>query len=72
VEVGERTNVDALDARRRVFEAERDYARARYDYLTNLVRLRLAAGTLLPADLEAINAYLVEPVPVLPPGAPRR
>jgi outer membrane protein len=72
VEVGNRTNVDVLEARRRVFEAERDYARARYDYLTNLVRLRLAAGTLLPADLEAINAYLVEPVPVQPSGAPRR
>jgi outer membrane protein len=72
VEVGERTNVDALDARRRVFEAERDYARVRYSYLTNLVRLRLAAGTLLPADLEAINAYLVEPVAVVLPGAPRR
>ena len=72
VEVGNRTNVDVLDARRRVFEAERDYARARYDYLTNLVRLRAAAGTLLPADLEAINAYLVEPVAVLPSGAPRR
>ena len=55
-----------------MFEAERDYARARYDYLTNLVRLRLAAGTLLPADLEAINAYLVEPVAVAPSGAPRR
>jgi len=26
-EVGNRTNVDVLDARRRVFEAERDYAR---------------------------------------------
>jgi outer membrane protein len=72
VEVGNRTNVDVLDARRRVFEAERDYARARYDYLTNLVRLRAAAGTLLPADLEAINGYLDEPVAVLPSGAPRR
>jgi outer membrane protein len=72
VEVGNRTNVDVLEARRRVFEAERDYARARYDYLINLVRLRLAAGTLLPADLEAINAYLVEPVAVLRSGAPRR
>jgi len=72
VEVGNRTNVDVLDARRRVFEAERDYARARYDYLTNLVRLRSAAGMLLPADLEAINAYLVESVGVLPSGAPRR
>jgi outer membrane protein len=71
-EVGNRTNVDVLDARRRVFEAERDYARARYDYLTNLVRLRAAAGSLQPADLEALNRYLVEPVPVLPSGAPRR
>jgi len=72
VEVGNRTNVDVLEARRRVFEAERDYARARYDYLTNLVRLRSASGTLLPADLEAINAFLVEPVVVTPSGAPRR
>ena len=71
-EVGTRTNVDVLDARRRVFEAERDYARARYEYLTNVVRLRSAAGTLLPADLEAINKYLVEPVVVQPAGAPRR
>jgi outer membrane protein len=72
VEVGTRTNVDTLDARRRLFEAERDYARARYDYLTNLVRLRSAAGTLLPADLASINTFLVEPVAVQPSGAPRR
>jgi hypothetical protein len=36
------------------------------------VRLRAAAGSLLPADLEAINAYLVETVSVVPSGAPRR
>ena len=72
VEVGNRTIVDVLDSRRRVFEAERDYASARYNYLTNLVRLRAAAGSLLPADLEAINAYLVETVSVVPSGAPRR
>ena len=72
MEVGNRTIVDVLDSRRRVFDAERDYAAARYNYLTNLVRLRAAAGSLLPADLEAINAYLVEPVSVVPSGAPRR
>jgi outer membrane protein len=72
MEVGNRTIVDVLDSRRRVFDAERDYASARYNYLTNLVRLRAAAGTLLPADLEAINAYLVETVTVVPTGAPRR
>jgi len=72
VEVGERTNVDVLSARRQLFDAERDYARARYDYLTNLVRLRSAVGVLLPSDLAAINAYLVEPISVAPTGAPRR
>ena len=72
VEVGERTNVDVLSARRQLFDAERDYARARYDYLTNLVRLRSAVGVLLPGDLAAINAYLVEPISVTPTGAPRR
>jgi outer membrane protein len=72
MEVGNRTIVDVLDSRRRVFDAERDYSAARYNYLTNLVRLRAAAGSLLPADLEAINAYLVEPTSVVPSGAPRR
>ena len=44
----------------------------RYNYLVNLVRLRAAAGTLLPSDLDAINAYLVEATSVVPSGAPRR
>ena len=30
--------MDVLDARRRLFEAQRDYARSRYDYLINIVR----------------------------------
>jgi outer membrane protein len=72
VEVGNRTNVDVLEARRRLFEAERDYARSRYDYLTNIVRLRSATGTLLPSDLDRLNTFLVEPVAVVAPGAPRR
>jgi outer membrane protein len=72
VEVGERTNVDVLSARRQLFDAERDYARARYDYLINLVRLRSAVGVLLPSDLASINAYLVEPISVTPTGSPRR
>ena len=45
-EVGTRTTVDVLDARRRLFEAQRDYARSRYDYLINTVRLKAAAGGL--------------------------
>jgi len=68
-EVGTRTTVDVLDGRRRLFEAQRDYSRSRYDYLINLVRLKSAAGVLAPADLNAINGYLttVAPLPVVRP-----
>jgi outer membrane protein len=59
-EVGTRTTVDVLDARRRLFEAQRDYARSRYDYLINIVRLESAAGGLKAEDLAAINGFLSE------------
>lgn len=69
-EVGTRTTVDVLDARRRLFESQRDYARSRYDYLINLVKLKSAAGVLVPQDLNAINGYLTTPttLPVVRPG----
>lgn len=60
-EVGTRTTVDVLDARRRLFEAQRDYARSRYDYLINVVRLKSASGVLAPQDLSAINDFLTAP-----------
>jgi len=68
-EVGTRTTVDVLDARRRLFEAQREYARSRYDYLINVVRLRSAAGVLAPTDLGDINTFLTTPttLPVVRP-----
>lgn len=68
-EVGTRTTVDVLDARRRLFEAERDYARSRYDYLINIVRLKSAAGVMAPQDLSTINGFLTTPatLPVVRP-----
>ncbi len=63
-EVGTRTSVDVLDARRRLFEAETNYSRSRYDYLLNVLRLRLAAGTLDAQGLAEINALLTENVRV--------
>jgi outer membrane protein len=60
-EVGTRTTVDVLDARRRLFESQRDLARSRYDYLINIVRLSSAAGGLKQEDLAAINGVLTEP-----------
>ena len=72
-EVGTRTTVDVLDARRRLFEAQRDYSRSRYDYLINLVRLKSAAGVLVPQDLTAINGFLTTPapLPVVRPAPPK-
>jgi len=63
-EVGTRTSVDVLEARRRLFEAQTNYARSRYDYLLNVLRLRLAAGTLDGQGIEDINALLTENVRV--------
>lgn len=56
-EVGTRTIVDVLDAQRERFRAQRDLARARYDYLLSTLRLKQAAGSLNADDLQAINAW---------------
>ena len=57
-EVGTRTMTEVLDAQSNLFRARRDYARARYDYLLNSLRLKQAAGMLSPKDLESINGFL--------------
>jgi protease secretion system outer membrane protein len=53
---GERTNLDALDAERQRLEAQRDLARARYDYLLGWLSLRWQAGTLDDADISRVGA----------------
>ncbi|RMF96844.1 MAG: type I secretion protein TolC [Gammaproteobacteria bacterium] len=57
-EVGTRTTVDVLDARRALLLAETNYARSRYDYIINVLLLKQAAGTLTAADLAEINGWL--------------
>ncbi len=70
-DVGTRTTVDVLDARRNVFLAETNFLRSRYDYLINGLRLKRAAGNLLPEDLAQIDALLTaEVVPGAQPVAP--
>lgn len=61
-EVGTRTTVDVLDARRQLFTAQTNYSRSRYDYILNALQLRLATGTLNKAVLDEINAFLKERV----------
>ncbi len=57
-QVGTRNIVDVLDAQRQLYNSVRTYNNARYDYILNNLRLKQAAGTLSPADLEALGDYL--------------
>lgn len=59
-EVGTRTMVDVLAEQRNLYRAQRDYARTRYDYLINGLRLKQAAGSLTVGDLEHIDQWIVE------------
>ncbi len=57
-EVGTRTSVDVLISLQETYAAQRDYARARYDYLINILKLKQAAGLLNIDDLAEINRWL--------------
>ncbi|KAE8235038.1 hypothetical protein A4X13_0g9639, partial [Tilletia indica] len=57
-QVGTRNIVDVLDAQRQLYSSVRFYNDARYDYILNNLRLKQAAGTLSPNDLEALQQYL--------------
>ncbi len=62
-EVGTRTTVDVLESRRQLFLAETNYARSRYDYIVNVLKLKEAAGTLAEQDIAEINAWLEPAAP---------
>lgn len=57
-EVGTRTMVDVLQAQSLRFLAERDYARARYDYALAILQLKAAAGSLAEADVAELSSWL--------------
>ena len=58
--VGVRVNLDVLNAQTQLFTTQRDLSKARYDVLLGGLRLRQAAGTLQPADINAVNALLAK------------
>lgn len=60
LELGVRANIDVLNARQQVSETQRDLARARYETLMSLLRLKAAVGRLAEADVGEINALLSE------------
>ena len=57
-EVGVRINIDVLNAQQQLFSTRRDLAVARYNTITNHLRLKAAAGSLREEDLEEVNRAL--------------
>ena len=63
-DVGTRTQVDVLLARQRLFQAQTDYLKSRYTYITDLLTLEQASGQLDEARLVRVNQWLKETVSV--------
>lgn len=57
-QVGTRNIVDVLDAQRQLYSSVREYNNTRYDYIIDNLRLKQAAGTLSPGDLQDLSRYL--------------
>jgi outer membrane protein len=57
-EVGVRINIDVLNAQQQLFSTRRDLAVARYNTITNHLRLKSASGSLAESDLEEVNRAL--------------
>jgi outer membrane protein len=57
-EVGTRTTVDVLVSQNTLARAQTNFARSRYDYMLNILRLKQAAGGLNIDDLTEVNGWL--------------
>lgn len=57
-DVGTRSAIEVLDAQRDLFRSQRDFASARYDYMLNMLKLKISVGLLSIDDLEQINNWL--------------
>jgi outer membrane protein len=62
-EVGTRTIVDVLNSQREYYLARLNYARARYLYVVDQLRLKRAAGILEESDLMEVNEALIPVAP---------
>jgi outer membrane protein len=57
-EVGTRNIVDVLLAQQRLYQAQFQYASARYQYIRDTLRLKEVVGTLSPEDIYALNNFI--------------
>jgi outer membrane protein len=67
-EVGIKTNADVLDASAKLFEARRDLSKARHEAWAAYFKLRALVGALGEADLQGLDAQLVDYRPAEAPG----
>jgi len=67
-EAGTRNIVDVLLAQRVLYQAKRDYANSRYDYIESLLQLKEVAGQLSPEDIYQLNAWLDPQINVMKAG----
>lgn len=58
-DAGSRTSVDVLIALSQTYAAQRDYSRARYEFILNSLRLKQAAGAISETDIKMINQWLI-------------
>ncbi|MEE8542671.1 MAG: TolC family outer membrane protein [Gammaproteobacteria bacterium] len=57
-QVGTRTTVDVLVSQNTLTRAQTNFARSRYDYMLNVLRLQQAAGSLSVDNLSEVNGWL--------------
>ena len=58
LEVGTRTVLDVLNNQQTLFNAQREYARAKYNFLQTRLTLEQSAGTLDGTDVQDVNRLL--------------
>ncbi|HEY6454592.1 MAG TPA: TolC family outer membrane protein [Steroidobacteraceae bacterium] len=69
-EVGTRTEVEVLQGRQSLVQAQVSYWQSRYDYMNDVIALRLAAGTLTRDTLVELNKSLTALMGSPPPAQP--
>lgn len=61
LKAGTRTNLDVLDAQRRVFVSKRDQAQSMYNYLLASLKLKTAAGRPIEEAFSEIDKNIIQP-----------
>jgi outer membrane protein len=69
-DVGTRTEVEVLQGRQSLVQAQTSYWQSRYDYMNDVIALQLAAGTLTRDTLVEINKQLTALMGGPPPAQP--